>query len=644
MKKVILCAMILGSLTVRAQVSSTNTNVIPPSVPALSEDDPAWDESEPDLWQDLAQRLFRLPDAVSTPDDQTKKLVLQIMALSRLYLAKYPDGPNILSVKYNWAYAGELMMVFGQPGGPSQAEIDKMFDDVVNDPQLPEKTRAEYRATQLHLAIQTAASETGDASLEWDKIDAMLADLQKQFGPDFAPGGEFPAPAILRREELQALKNQDPTRYNAMVKKLVDDPASFSTEPDLWRHFQTLQDEFQADYPAHNDDAETKSLIQQIVASARAYLTRYPSAPHVVDVKSSLVEAQHEMIRMGQDGAPSKAEVDKMYDDLAKDPQLTYQNRGDLRSNQLWIALDIFETKPGETSADWDEIGSLFDKFEKEFGPDSPSGGVWTGSEVMHFRREEVQALKWRADARYEPLVKALSSDPIPEVATMAKLEQRYIDRIHQLEAEPLDLSFPAVDGTLVYLTKLRGKVVLIDFWAICPACREDAPKMVTAYKKYHDLGFEIIGVSFDKDKQAMLSLAKSYGMTWPEYFDGQGWDNGVVKYFGTINQTIVTTNKTTSTGPATMTTFVGGPTGIIQRVPTMWLVDRQGKVVTTYARENPAGLSDQIEKLLAEPVAPEGKAPVAEDNSKLEEFGVIGVLLAVLALALWYHYREPAA
>ena len=127
--------------------------------------------------------------------------------------------------------------------------------------------------------------------------------------------------------------------------------------------------------------------------------------------------------------------------------------------------------------------------------------------------------------------------------------------------SKPLDLKFTAVDGRAVDLSKLRGKVVLIDFWATwCPPCRGEVPNVVAAYQKYHSQGFAIMGVSLDSDKDALLSFTKENGMVWPQYFDGKGWDNDISKGFG------------------------------IDSIPAMWLVGKDGKVITTNARDDLAG------------------------------------------------------
>jgi thiol-disulfide isomerase/thioredoxin len=117
--------------------------------------------------------------------------------------------------------------------------------------------------------------------------------------------------------------------------------------------------------------------------------------------------------------------------------------------------------------------------------------------------------------------------------------------------SKPLDLKFTAVDGGKVDLTKMRGKVVLIDFWATwCPPCRHIAPDIVALYKKYHGQGLDVIGVSVDSDRQGLLDVVQKEGLVWPQYFDGKGADNEVAAKFG------------------------------IEMFPTLLLIDKKGMVV----------------------------------------------------------------
>ena len=133
---------------------------------------------------------------------------------------------------------------------------------------------------------------------------------------------------------------------------------------------------------------------------------------------------------------------------------------------------------------------------------------------------------------------------------------------------KPLELAFKAVDGRSVDLSAMKGKVVLIDFWATwCGPCVAEFPHVLEAYQKLRDRGFEIVGISLDQEKEALESFTKKRGMPWPQYFDGEGWGNKYAQEFG------------------------------ITGIPAMWLVDRDGKLVDQEGREDLAG---KVERLLA--------------------------------------------
>ena len=95
-------------------------------------------------------------------------------------------------------------------------------------------------------------------------------------------------------------------------------------------------------------------------------------------------------------------------------------------------------------------------------------------------------------------------------------------------------LEFASLSGDQVNLANLKGKVVLIDFWATwCGPCLRVMPDLVETYKEYNNQGFEIIGISLDKDRSQLEKYMQDTGITWQQYYDGLGWSNKITRRFG---------------------------------------------------------------------------------------------------------------
>lgn len=118
------------------------------------------------------------------------------------------------------------------------------------------------------------------------------------------------------------------------------------------------------------------------------------------------------------------------------------------------------------------------------------------------------------------------------------------------------DFTLTSLDGKSIALKSLRGKFVLLDFWASwCPPCRAENPNVVAAFEKFKGKNFTILSVSLDKDKDKWQEAVNKDKLTWMHVSDLQGWESTVAALYG------------------------------VQSIPANFLIDPSGKIIAADLR-----------------------------------------------------------
>ena len=324
------------------------------------------------------------------------------------------------------------------------------------------------------------------------------------------------------------------------LEALIRPPENLPTEPT-----KEQRAEFQRAQGEKMEAAATK---------VREFYTKYSdhaNAPEARQHEQGLLSVAS---RLGNTNALERlAQVEKARLD---NPNLPEDERLQLRVEQVQRAAS---TKAGgDMEVMLTEMEKGVRSLQKEFPKRAELGGLILQVADARLSRGEVETARKMAqeilDGKPEAELKEAADELLVKIGRVGK---------------PLDIKFKAVDGREIDLTGMKGKVVLVDFWATwCGPCMRELPNVKSAYERLNPKGFEIVGISFDRDLDKLKQVVAREKMTWPQYFEGNGDGNKYGEQFG------------------------------ISSIPTMWLVDKKGMLRELNARED---LVAKVEKLLAE-------------------------------------------
>jgi peroxiredoxin len=195
--------------------------------------------------------------------------------------------------------------------------------------------------------------------------------------------------------------------------------------------------------------------------------------------------------------------------------------------------------------------------------------------------KEEIRAMKHSIAALYAvnylnaeeefPFLDSLATEMKIKMPN-SKYAKKFVEQVNNMRSLSVgqlapEITLPDPDGNEVNLSSLRGKYVLIDFWAAwCKPCRMENPNVVKLYNQYNDKGFEVFGVSLDRKKEDWVEAIKKDGLRWTQVSD--------LEYFNSKAAALYQINA----------------------IPATYLLDKEGKIIGKNLRGK--ALEDKLKEI----------------------------------------------
>lgn len=338
------------------------------------------------------------------------------------------------------------------------------------------------------------------------------------------------------------LKNTEAeTAWEELKKSMIPvaPPASWRTNPPTQEQIASLD--------------KTNGVMAGLAADkARDFYTKFPSHTNAAEARTLEWRLLQVSIELGNTNR--QKDLVGLRERRLSDPKIPEDEKFMIRVQGI---VSLLRDESGDRKATLAKAEESTRALQKDFPKRGEVNELLLALAQMYLGTDNLQKAR--------TIASEVAKNSTADIKESAESLLRKLDRI----GKPLELSFTDLHGKKVDIKNYAGKVVLVDFWATwCGPCIAALPEVKETYSKLHDKGFEILGISLDSEKETLVQFLAAEKMTWPQHFDGSGWENKLVQKFE------------------------------ITGIPSMWLVDKKGNLRDVAAN---MGLQEKVTKLLAE-------------------------------------------
>lgn len=360
-----------------------------------------------------------------------------------------------------------------------------------------------------------------------------------------------------------------PPQLSAQAKSrhtLPDDPAQAWAEVEKVHQALRAPDDWRTHEPTADQVAEFQKQVRQTAVSfadkAREFIERFPTNENIGDARITVVHALTYAVAAGD--ADAEKQIAAFLSTVLADQSIPEDNRVGVL---MYSGNSVFMKKVGMRMFT-EGMSKLDEEFETACIVNMRAALKQFPTNSMTYTMLVSFAQRSTGERQKELASEIISAPGAPPGAKT--LANHILKGTKPYETgKPLDIHFTAFDGRDVDLAKLKGKVVLVEFWSTtCGPCIAEMPTVKATYQKLHDQGFEVVAISLDDKESALRRFIKEKELPWPQHFDGKGWEYQFAVRYGVFG------------------------------IPTMWLVDKRGNLRDTDARFN---LEQRVTGLLGE-------------------------------------------